>query len=238
MITIAICEQNLENVAKIKELLMRCSMQRDVDFQTLWFSTESSMQNLGKYAIDVHIALVSLETQNGLQKGMRIYSLNPDCRILYYSSNPCELQPLFHSRPIEFHLWEKNDEVMVKKIDAIVSELIQSNAIFHYQTRKKLLLIPERNILCFQSDLKNIQMCMADGGTESLYAKLSDIEPMLSYRFVRTHQSFIVNTSYIRYVERDKHIVILEDGKEVPISASRYQKTIWNIESVLKKMPF
>ena len=91
-----------------------------------------------------------------------------------------------------------DDDVFYEKLDNIVNEVMQANEIFRYQTRKKLLIIPERNILYAQSNLKNVEIYKADGTTESVFAKLVDIESKLSCRFVRIHQSFMVNMDYIR----------------------------------------
>lgn len=236
MITIAILEQNAEKALKMKELLVTYSIQKNMDFRTLWFSTEGSVKKLEKYISGIHIALVSLENNDGLQEGMSIYSLNPDCRIFYYSSGPCRLQPLFHSRPIEFHFWMENDNILVEKLDAVVNELMHSNATFHYKTRKKLLLIPERHILYLQSNLKNVEIHKIDEEDETVFAKLSDLESKLSYRFVRIHQSFIVNIEYIRSIRRDMHMVTLENGEDIPISDARYQSAASSIEKYKKIM--
>ncbi len=51
MITIAILEQNAEKALKMKELLVTYSIQKNMDFRTLWFSTEGSVKKVGKIYI-------------------------------------------------------------------------------------------------------------------------------------------------------------------------------------------
>lgn len=238
MIIIAILEKNKRNADKIKDMLIKYSVKKNVDFRTLWFSTEESMQKLGAYIPNIHIALISLGNDGGIGAGMRIYSGNSECRILYYSVEPCELEPLFRSRPIEFHHWTGNDDVMLGKLDAVVNELVQSNAVFRYQTRKKLLLIPERNILYFQSNLKNVEIHKTVGKAESLFSKLSEIEKKLSYRFVRIHQSFIVNVDQVISIGRDTHMVTLRNGESIPLSDARYQDAVRKIDELRGNMQF
>ncbi|HEY8389286.1 MAG TPA: LytTR family DNA-binding domain-containing protein, partial [Parasegetibacter sp.] len=46
-------------------------------------------------------------------------------------------------------------------------------------------------------------------------------------QFIRTHRSYIANSSYITKIEqaeKDQHIVILLNGQKVPVSKSGYLK--------------
>jgi len=163
---------------------------------------------------------------------LAIFTILKNSQKVYYSLQSCELQPLLHSRPIEFHLWMNDDDVFYEKLDNIVNEVMQANEIFRYQTRKKLLIIPERNILYAQSNLKNVEIYKADGTTESVFAKLVDIESKLSCRFVRIHQSFMVNMDYIRCIEKDTHMAVIEGGERIPISETRYQMTMLKLKNL------
>ena len=53
---------------------------------------------------------------------------------------------------------------------------------------------------------------------------LKDIEELFyTYGFIKIHQSFLVNFRFINYIKRNE--VILDDGKMLPLSRSRYEQT-------------
>jgi two-component system, LytTR family, response regulator len=72
-------------------------------------------------------------------------------------------------------------------------------------------------------------VCFHAGGREFLKEQpLAEVEGLLdAARFVRIHRSFILNVDRIARVEpltRDSRIVILKDGRRLPISRSGYQR--------------
>jgi two-component system LytT family response regulator len=56
--------------------------------------------------------------------------------------------------------------------------------------------------------------------------RLAELETLLDpHRFVRIHRSTIVNVERIARIElyaKDSHVAILQDGKKLPISRTRY----------------
>lgn len=53
---------------------------------------------------------------------------------------------------------------------------------------------------------------------------LKDIEELFyTYGFIKIHQSFLVNFRFINYIKRNE--VILDNGKTLPLSRSRYEQT-------------
>jgi two-component system, LytTR family, response regulator len=72
-------------------------------------------------------------------------------------------------------------------------------------------------------------VCFHAGGKEFLKEQpLAEVEAVLdASRFVRIHRSFILNIERLARVEpltRDSRIVILKDGRRLPISRSGYQR--------------
>ena len=72
-------------------------------------------------------------------------------------------------------------------------------------------------------------VCFHAAGKEYLKEQpLAEVEGLLNAaRFVRIHRSFILNIERIARVEpltRDSRIVILKDGRRLPISRTGYQR--------------
>lgn len=192
----------------------------------LWFTDSVSLNNLDKYSGKLHLALISLDSEFGLKAGKELYCQNPDCRICYYRTNPCKLEPLLSSRPICFYLWEQGEKAFKIKFEQIIDEISSAKDIFHYETKGDLYLIPFRNILYLQSDLKYVNIYTINHNDGRFFSKLSQIEEKLSSSFVRIHKSYIVNEMYVECVDKKTHTVQLSNGENMPISNAQYEQVI------------
>lgn len=106
MICAAIFEQNQEVRELLRENMVRYLVKKDRELELMWFTRRTSREKLEKYAKKIHFAMISLENEAGIQAGQLLYRLNPECRICYYHSSDCDLEPLLSTRPVAFFKWE------------------------------------------------------------------------------------------------------------------------------------
>lgn len=76
-------------------------------------------------------------------------------------------------------------------------------------------VVRPQEILYLESDLRLVRVHLRDDVVEA-YGKLSDLARMLPNRFVRCHQSFLVNLDYVAGL--DAAALRLTDGSELPVS--------------------
>ncbi len=78
-------------------------------------------------------------------------------------------------------------------------------------------LIPYEQIMYFESRSKKV--FVDTGGMEySYYDTLDSLEEKLSGDFVRCHRSFIVSRSHIKQIKLSQNMIILDDGRCIPLS--------------------
>ena len=224
MICLAVFEPDTERKATIKELLVRYTIQRNIEMELLWFAADNPVPKIEKYAEHIQIALVSLEYSKGTEAGQCLYQRNPDCRILYYRASECDLEPLLPTRPIGFYLWENSGETFLIKLDNACNDVLMLQTTFRYETKSKMYLILKRNILYFQSDLRYINVCTIHGDNPRIFAKLSQIESCAGSLFVRIHKSYLVNLKHILWIDKKTHLVLLTNGEQLPVSAAQYEQ--------------
>ena len=130
-------------------------------------------------------------------------------------------------------------------MDAMLSEYIQSNGVFSYETRRGYFYYPVCNIAYFQSDLKYVNIVeisrtqnemQEQEYTLRLYARLNAIEEELvkqdiAWCFVRIHKSYLVNQYHIVSIDKQNHEVRLSTGEMLPISASFYNDAMEKIRN-------
>ena len=231
MICGAVFDTNEESRTRIRQWIIRYLMQASREMDMLWFTEVVSVEKIAKYSSRIHFALICLDDEAGAEVGKKLYSENPTCRICYYRTEPCDLVPLLYSRPISFYLWKQGEKAFTQTLDAITNELTTAKDLFQYETRRDLYLIPLRNILYVQSDLKYVVIHTVSGSEERLFAKLSQVEDKLNSRFVRVHKSFIVNSDYVTFVDKKEHTVVLAGREHIPVSEAQYEQAMQKLRT-------
>ena len=87
-----------------------------------------------------------------------------------------------------------------------------------------MYLLPKRNILYFQSDLRYVDICTIQGDNLRILAKLSEIELLVGSVFVRIHKSYLVNLKHVLWIDKKKHLVLLTNGEQLPVSDAQYEQ--------------
>lgn len=224
MICLGVFETDPGRMQTIKDWLVRYTIRQNCELELLWFTGEDPVSRLEKYAPQLQIALISLDNENGSAIGGTLYGQNPDCRILYYRSARCDLEPLLASRPISFYLLEAGREAFLEKLDSVYQEVLLAQTTFRYETRSKMYLLPKGNILYFQSDLRYVNICLRQGENPRILAKLSEIEQLAGDAFLRIHKSYLVNPRHVLWMDRKNHCVQLTNGEQLPVSDAQYEK--------------
>jgi len=87
----------------------------------------------------------------------------------------------------------------------------------------KILYINKENILYCKSDGNYSEIFFKDDTKEMVSKKIKEVEELIdSNCFFRVHNSYLVNTNYIKeFVKSDGQYLILENGVSIPVSRSK-----------------
>ena len=234
MTIIAVLEPEKDKRDIISNFLFMYSLKKNLDIKTYLLTDHNSLNRLTDIAQLSNIAMISSSWNSYQNVGKSLYNLNPDCRIIYYSSENIALKPLLNSRPIGYHCILEGQNEFEVLLDSVFSEIENSTGIFHWSTRRRTVFIPTRRIIYFKSDLKTVVICLKEG-EEVLVAKLSEVEKLLSNRFVRIHQSFLVNGNHIRQLNKSNRTVLMSNGDILPLSDAKYDSAVCKIENCFKE---
>ena len=224
MICVAVLEPDEKRHKLLRDWLVRFAVQRNCEMDLLRFSDENAATKLEKYAKRIQIALISLDNEHGEEIGRILYEQNQDCRICYYREQPCPLEELLPTRPIGFYLWQGGREIFLQKFQEIYEEVLLAQTTFRYETKSRMYLLPQQNILYFQSDLRYVNVCLLSGDNPRILAKLSDMESFAGDGFLRIHKSYLVNTKYVLWMDKKSHTVLLSNGEQLPVSDAQYER--------------
>ncbi len=153
---------------------------------------------------------------------------------------------------IDYILKPVNEYEFIDAIKRVISQLsvtdnkVQyNNFLSHYEkkTQNKKLVLRTAEALHLV-DVADIIYCKSDNSYTTFYLNnANDIIVSKSmkeyalileeYNFVRPHQSFLVNLKYVTKIDKsDGGFVILNNGKEIPVSSRRKQTLLTMLEKI------
>ena len=116
---------------------------------------------------------------------------------------------------------EEAIRVVEEFVDAYISkaEMNHGNSLFVVESQEGKICIPYNQIYFFESKEKKV--FVQTGSMEyCFYKTLEVLEGELPSYFVRCHRSFIVNTRKIYKIMLSQSVLLLQEGKDVPLSRS------------------
>lgn len=145
---------------------------------------------------------------------------------LDYLLKPVDDQELM--RAINAHASKKQNGETRRQIDVATHALKGKN-----ENRIVLRTSNEYHIVYFD----NILFCVSDGGYTTFHLKtgnkilvskpIKDYEAILPKRlFVRTHQSYLVNASYVTRYDKDGFLVLTDTTAKIPVSTRKKEEVI------------
>ena len=144
---------------------------------------------------------------------------------LDYLLKPVQNQEL--RQAVDRHLKKNNHEVPKPQLNALIENVqqVESGKIARIAlpTLESIEFVePDEIVLC-ASDSNYITVYLVDGRKKVLSKTLKEFEEWLSpYNFFRTHQSHLVNLTYVKeYIRSDGGYLVLKNKMTVPVAKSR-----------------
>ncbi|MBQ6787700.1 MAG: LytTR family transcriptional regulator [Lachnospiraceae bacterium] len=228
MLTIAFCSQQESMINHILQEITKDFSRRGIDIQTLSAKNSEDLLQYADHGIypDIIIfsdSIVSKKFINTFlflkeQKHSIIFILTKDSESFNDSMGDDYtflLQPIYHVSSASYQeLWNS----VCKAYDYISSD----KNTFSYYHRPSYHSTPLNHILYFASEGRCVRL-VTKYGSDSFYGRLSELEDNLrvkNCRFIRVHQSYLVNEKYITSFNRK--FILLTSGELLPISKSEY----------------
>ncbi len=234
MIHIAICDDDRETVQSIETLLQENAAELHVEISCESFYDGAALTETITEQ-NAYFDIVYLDIEMGGMDGIRaaelLRALDLPMLIVYVSGHEEYLKELFSTEPFRF-LSKPIESAAFRDVFLSACRRLQNRAgYFSFTYKKAVHKIPYDRIAYFESRGRQIHIHMAEAGSKSgntdmFYGKMNDLEKRFpspqSSRFLRIHQSFLVNFDHIKSIGFTE--VVMMDGTVLPISADR-QKT-------------
>lgn len=165
--------------------------------------------------LDIHMQpLDGIEIADWLRKS------KVDVDIIFITVSREHVYECYTYKAFAYLLKPVSIERLSSELNRYLDEIEESSEYLNITIRGAEQRIPLDRILYFESDIRKIRIHLP-GDVVTYYGKMDELEELLKERgFLRCHQSYLVNTRYIRNIRRNE---IELENMAVPVSRKYWE---------------
>lgn len=225
MVRIAVCDDDMRFTAGLEEMVRRAAADTGVTVETEAYSDGDALvaDTEKGYRYDLIFLDIEMERIDGINAARQIRRIDRSALLIYVSGYEQYLKELFEVEPFRF-LSKPVDAAKLRKYfrDAC-ARIGESEAYYRFSFNKEIRKVALRDVVYFESRSRVVHIFMADGSEERFYGRLNAVEKELSegrHEFLRIHQSFLVNYSYIEKMNFSVVTALFGNGDRIELKIS------------------
>lgn len=236
MINFIICDDNLEMLQSVKNIINNVMMKNNYAYKIHPF-TEYNQQfyQTMNSRISNKIYVLDIETKHssGIDVARKIRIKDVNSVIIFLTSHD-ELGSVLLRDEIMFLTFINKLDNYKKRLQSAIRKSVQvigKNKILRFEHHGAIFTIPEKDILYITRDAVERKIIIVTDTTEFKLSKtLSDMLSLLSNDFVQSHKSCIVNSRRINIVNKRTKKIIFDTGVEIEYLSNHYIKELLSCE--------
>lgn len=178
------------------------------------------------------IVILAIETA-GMNAAEMIRREDPNAILILISDSPKRVFEAFRVEALHFIVKPVSEIEFVNIFDRAVRKYNTLNPAVTLRSQSERYVIPVNSIRYIEGYDRHITVYTTSGAVKTV-GKIADILPRLaSHGFIRIHQGFIVNMSFIRCFDVNR--VVLTDGTGVMMSQRRKAAALKAFDTFLKR---
>lgn len=222
MITIGICDDNIDFAFKLERLIDQYFDASGVEYKVEIFSSGMAfLDHSDAGTVDILFLDILLGSESGIDIGaeMRNREGLEETLIIYVSTIEKYTKELIRTRPTEYLAKPIEFTKLKTVLDDCLRRLNKRDDSISVSYKRDKHKIRISDIVYIESKARICEIVTARG-TVMCYAKLADVGQQIGDSgFIQIHKSYIVNFKYVSYYNYEE--IILFDGKKLTISQSR-----------------
>lgn len=225
MYRIGICDDEKNTCMEIEKMVREYAKQNQLELETiLWHTGETLCEEIAGIQPDLLFLDIELVTTSGIEVGRYIRNKleNHEMAIAYISSKSSYAMELFKIRPIDFLIKPIKYEDVAEIISESINLYRRNKQIFEYHTKGIYGKVQYKDIICFSSDNKKINIRTPES-VIVFNGRLRDLLPQLPAHFIQIHQSYIINLDHMRACTYDS---VTMSGEIVLNISQPYRKEV------------
>lgn len=220
MLQIAICENEEQYADQLEKYLRIWALNAAVNVRIKKYTSGemllSGMKKDGMF--DLIFMDIEMEGMSGLETAAKIRETDYLTALIFVSQYEDYYREAYHVHPFHFLGKPVNLEELEETMDAYMKMKNQDMETFSFTIRKAQYNLRLNDIIYFYSEYRQVTAVCNDQ-KYSFYSKLSEVQRELegkSSYFLRIHQSYLVNTRYVK--EYHYNNVVMHNGEILCVS--------------------
>lgn len=227
VVQLAVIDTDRKNIGCIRKLLTDTAVRYDVDMQVDWITDLRKTGRLFEASDTLQLVLINLGLGRIAGTLAKELYQKSRCYVMYYAQEKLDLEPYLMARPIAFHADLADHALFISKVLALCTMILQDKNLFIRNAKSSTILVRYRNIRYFESNYKNVTLYTSQGRSYTFRGRLDEISRQVPASvFLRVHQSYLVNLSYVERVDKSRKSLLLNSGEELQISKPYYEGVI------------
>jgi len=229
MLNFVLCDDNLNIVKKLKEMLEILFIKNDIDAKVGFYSDnpESVLKYEKNNNVDVLLLDINLNsTMSGIELAAQIRKNNKKVYIIF-STGHLEYSLLAYSVKTFDYLPKP---ITIERLEITLNRLLDdlsNNSAKKFIKLNNKTIINEQEINYIKKDGMKLIFCTGSGNYET-YSSFNKIESILPDNFVRCHKSYIANTDSIQNININNNTIIFNNALSCDIGP-KYKNNLMEV---------
>ena len=221
---IAICDDRAEDGAYVQKLVEQWAEMRKIVPQMFVFS--SAEQFLFRYAEDKEFDILLLDIEmggmNGVELAKQIRKENNTVQMIFITGFPEFLAEGYEVSALHYLMKPVREDKLFAVMEKAAQNCLKTERYLLVTVDKTLTRIPVNSIMYAETFAHYVMLVTAEREYQ-IRENTSVLAQKLGDEFVRSHRSYLVNLRHVHSISRTE--VMLDNGKQIPLSRSNYPKT-------------
>ncbi len=236
MIKVAICEDSELDRDILKKIIGFLLTDRGLEYEIVSYDNgREFVLDYKNHPMDIIFLDILMDDIDGIETGKLIRKMDDNVEIVYCTSSKDFAIAAYDVHAMAYLLKPYETSRIQTVVDYYLHKHPQNNRNFiEVKSKRRPIIIPYKDIIHMESDNKVVYIYTITRGSVKVYNKLDAFENELSdSRFLRCHQSYLVNMQYIIRIEDSDFI--MSDDHMIPIRKSGRKLIVKKYEDYLKK---
>lgn len=220
MINVAICDDEIQEIKIISELISKHIEGLNITFKTTSFNDGEDLIDYMGYAkenFDIIFLDIYMKTSHGIDIARKIRKFDKECKIIFITySQECAIDS-YDVGAIYYILKPINEEKFRNAIKMAIEGIEKENKQIFITNKTGSYRIFYKDIVYAESKARLVNVYLKSQEVITFYSKLEDFfQKLQDERFLKSHKSFIVNVDYISKIENN--YIFIGNNTNIPIS--------------------
>lgn len=196
-------------------------------------------QIISDFVFESHLVLIEFNMPNAIAFAESIRKKNMFSKIIFYDyDTKTDINFVLKCTPFACIASNQKIDSIQDAIKKCLELSAQESNMLFFESRRTMLFLPIDKIVYFYSEQHYINVIYDMAETDRFKDKLDNIESKISNPFfVRIHKSYFISLLHISKIDKKAHIIVMDNGSELPISDSYYKSVIAKLRQLCSLKP-